>query len=172
MGIFGWLSKESEEDYIDLLAKTENLIKQNDDFYGFILEGERAKLEGATHLSVPNLILGLIYLVGINVSRNPNKAANYFNRSIELGTGFADKYLGALEGQRNNRKKSLEYLEKGVSFGDPDAMLMLGYYYAYEITLEGGQPDNKKARVLYQKAANMGHEGAKQNIAYMDEDGR
>jgi TPR repeat protein len=46
-------------------------------------------------------------------------------------------------------------MEKAVSLGDPEAMVMLGYYYVYEITLEGGQPDYKRARNLFQKAAQM-----------------
>ncbi len=173
MGIFSNLfGGSSEENYVQQLAIIENQIKNNDDFYGHWLESSRAKLIADSGLAIPNVILGLIYMNGIHVAEDYNKAESYFKRSIELGVPFAYKYLWVIEIKRGNKEKGEEYMEKGVSAGDPEAMVMLGFYYVHEITIhEGGQPDYKRARSLFEKAARMGHEGAIQNLKIMDQRG-
>ena len=151
----GGLIKLGDEYYIGELARLESQLLRNDDFYGSWLDDERAILKNDTRFAIPNVILGLIYMVGVHVNVDIDKAESYFHESIKLGSPFAYKYLSVIENGRGNKQKGSEYMEKAVSLGDPEAMVMLGYYYVYEITLEGGQPDYKRARNLFQKAAQM-----------------
>jgi len=163
--------KLGDEYYLEELARIENQLRRNDDFYGAWLDDEREKLIIDTRFAIPNVILGLIYMVGINVSIDIEKAENYFYESIKLGSPFAYKYLSVIENGRGNKERANEYIEKAVSLGDPEAMVMLGFYYVHEIKLEGGQPDYKRARNLFQKAARMGHDAAIQNLSAMNERG-
>ncbi len=167
----GGLIKLGDEYYIEKLARLENQLRHNDDFYGHWLDTERAELLADTRFAIPNVILGLIYMNGIHVDSDIEKAERYFTASIKLGSPFGYKYLGAIESRQGNRAKGNEYIEKAVSLGDPEAMVMLGFYYVHEITLEGGQPDYKRARGLFKKAARMGHAAAIQNIELMNQRG-
>ena len=132
MGFFSNLTGgSSEEEYINKLAIIENQINNNDDFYGCWLEDSRAKLIADDRLSIPNVILGLIYFRGIHVIEDHSKAESYFKRSIELGTPFAYKYLWLIEIQRGNKEKGEIYWGQS-----PNYMMSKIYEEVYGATKE------------------------------------
>lgn len=160
--------KLGDDYYIEDLARIENQLRSNDDFYGDWLDDKRAALVADARFAIPNVILGLIYLRGIHVAADIDKANNYFLESIRLGSPLSYKYLSVIENMQGNKEKAKEYMDKAVSLGDAEAMVMLGFYYLHEITLEGGHSDYTRARDLFQKAAKMGHHAAIQNLDAMN----
>jgi TPR repeat protein len=163
----GILSSKDEY-YIERLATLENQIQRGDDFYGAWLSVERDHLLKDADYAIPNVILGLLFMNGINVEVDLERAQDHFNRSIDLGSNFAYKYLGVLAIRRGHKGVGHMFIEKGAGLGDPEAMMMLGVYYVHEITDDGGEPDYKKARQYFSSAARMGHDRARQNLAAMD----
>lgn len=167
-GTGGGLLATKDDYYIGRLASIENQLKNGDDFYGAWLDNERESLLRDVAHPLPNVILGLIYMVGINTNIDADKAEKFFKKSIELDSPFAHKYLAVLENGRGNRARGTEHMEKAIQLGDSEAMQMLGVYYVHEITLEGKEPDFKRARELFSMAAKLGHDGAKQNLHQMN----
>jgi len=163
----GRLSNKDEH-YLMQLAKIESQLRHKDDFYGSWMDREREELIRDADHALPNVILGLIYLAGIHVNADPDKAKQYFLKSIKLGSPFAYKYLAVIENGSGNSEQGSLYMEKAISLGDPEAMMMLAVYLQYEIVSEGKPPNLKRARELYTMAAKMGHEGAKHNLKLMD----
>lgn len=164
----GGVIKLGDNYYYEDLARIENQLRSNSDFYGDWLDDKRVGLIADARFSIPNVILGLIYLNGIHVAVDIDKAKGYFHEAIRLGSPFSYKYLSVIENIQGNAEKAKEYMDKAVSLGDAEAMVMLGFYYLHEITLEGGQSDYKRARDLFQKAAKMGHHAAIQNLDAMN----
>ncbi len=154
---------------INKLALLESELRNNGDFYGFLLDREREEILSHPESSIANVILGLIYLHGINVSIDIKLSEIFFHKSIRLGCPFAYKYLAVIEiTEKANKEKGLKYMLDGVKTGDEEAMLITGAYYAiteeYLDIRAGESPDMKKAVYYWEMAANLGHSGAEQNL--------
>lgn len=160
----GGLLLNKDDYYSNKLVLLDRLLKENDDFYGSFMEPERISMEADTNHPVANVVLGLIYHVGIHTPADHEKAESYYLKSIVLGCPLAYKYLSALENEKGNGPAARSYIQKGIEYGDSDAMLMLGAYYAHEIELEGGEKDLNEARRLFEMAAKLGNERAKHNL--------
>lgn len=155
---------KKDEFYLAQLAFLEKLLKENDDFYGAFMEHKQLKMDADADHPVANVILGLIHYMGIHTASDHEKAETYYLKSIDLGCPYAYKYLSALENAKGNRSAARSYIQKGIDYGDSDAMLMLGAYYAHEIEFEGGTKDIDEARRLFEMAAKLGNERAKHNL--------
>lgn len=164
----GGILQNKDEYYSKKLLLLEKLLKENDDFYGSFMELERIGMETDADHPLVNVILGLIYHIGIHTSPDYEKAESYYLKSTELGCSLAYKYLAALENDKGNSSAGRLYIQKGIDHGDSDAMLMLGAYYAHEIELEGGVKDLDEARRLFKMAAKLGNERAQHNLNIID----
>ena len=115
---------------------------------------------------------------GIGVSRNLEKAAKWFEKAASQGNveaqfamglmyssdTFYDRYIE--KGANKDNKKAAEWYEKAAVQGHAGAMNNLAILYFYA----KGVPFNKdKAIELWQKAADLGKEVAKENLKQLSE---
>ena len=116
------------------------------------------------------LLVGIMYHMGIAGEEHQSDAAYYFRMAAEQGLASAQTNLGkcylAGDGVPEDDKKAFEWFEKAARQGDAEGQFQLGRCY-----LEGdGVPHNRsEAKRLFQKAAEQGHEDAKKALQYIEQ---
>ena len=117
--------------------------------------------------------IGYRYYYGKGVSRNLDQAAKWFEKAASQGLAEAQFAMGVMydklpfdeylegKGVIRDYKKAAEWYEKAVAQGHAGAMNNLAnlYYHA-----DGVHLDRDKAKSLWQKAADLGDEKAKDNL--------
>ena len=116
------------------------------------------------------LLVGIMYHMGIAGEEHQSDAAYYFRMAAEQGLASAQTNLGkcylAGDGVPEDDKKAFEWFEKAAKQGDAEGQFQLGRCY-----LEGdGVPQNRsEAKRLFQKAVEQGHEDAKKALQYIEQ---
>lgn len=79
--------------------------------------------------------LGIMYLRGWYVERDPLQALQYFKRALERGVGAAANAIGVLayngEAMPADNVAAARWFEKGANMSDPDSIYNLGSLYLY-----------------------------------------
>ena len=106
-------------------------------------------------------LLGVCYIRGNNVKRNPNEAVKWFYKSAEQGYIKAQHYLNycyhyiyGLVLRYHETLKDIKELKQEAEEGDADAQCFLGlhYYFGYKV-----ERKEKEAIKWFQKAAEQGN---------------
>jgi len=98
--------------------------------------------------------LGLLYLNGQGVARNPQQAAFWFTRSADQGfapaaANLADMYLRG-RGVPGDRRKAAEYMRIAAEGGLPESQHNMGIFYEHGV---GVAKDEDTAVFWYRRAA-------------------
>lgn len=118
-------------------------------------------------------LLGLSYMNGYGVKKNPLKAVIHFTRAAKLGHSGAQTNLGLSyiygEGVEKNLEKAMKYLTKAADNSNPEAQYNLGYLYSQHPEF----PNNLEQFAHYTKlAANQGLPGGQYNLGVCYEHGQ
>lgn len=103
--------------------------------------------------------LGLLYMNGIGVEKDPVKGFDLLDKASEHGMQAATVMLEQMK---------TEDIIPSAELGNPSAQLLLGTRYMNGI---GVERNFKKAAELYEKAAEAGYAGAQFNIGLLYEQG-
>lgn len=110
--------------------------------------------------------LGFIHREGLGVTKDINKALNYFVSAASRGNRFAEYNLGYLYsrgmGLEQDKEKALQYYIKAAEKGDPFAQNNLGAIYANKAT---SHYDFKKAVAWFSLSATQGYTHAQIALA-------
>ena len=113
--------------------------------------------------------LGLNYIYGTDVPKDPATAASWFRKSADQGYLPARRELGILlasgEAGEVNMDKAIEYLSEAADQLDPSALYHLGLMYEVGI---GVPKDLQKAVRCLAYAAEMGFPGADTDAERVD----
>lgn len=115
--------------------------------------------------------LGQMYQHGKGVTKNPQKAIEYYKMSAEQGntTAFVDVGLiYATNENIQNFQLAKEYFEKAVEYDDPTGLFLAAGMYQNGIA---GPQDYKKAVSYYERAGALGKLKAFQALGEMYRDG-
>jgi TPR repeat protein len=127
-------------------------------FYGITFEQSYTSAEEffsrARHLGhvKATLYLAKMYILGIGVEVNTNKALALIDKVVESGDSRAYELLGILlscDNGKQHKKKALQLLENASSLGESEASRVLGYLYRYGKTVG---KNIKKAISYYEKS--------------------
>jgi len=111
---------EIDRIYVEKLSIIELELRDRGDFYGMFFDEERSDLLNYTESSIPNVVLGLIYFIGINVKKDNTKAEGYFLTSIQIGAPYGYKYLAIIELEKGNKGKAQKYLNQAIKSGETE----------------------------------------------------
>lgn len=85
--------------------------------------------------------LGIMYLRGLYVTRDPLQALQYFKRALERGVGAAANAIGVLaahgEAMPTDYTAAARWFEKGANMSDPDSIYNLGSLYIHGVCAAG-----------------------------------
>ena len=113
--------------------------------------------------------LGLNYIYGTNVPKDPKTAAEWFSKSADQGYLPARRELGILlasgEAGEQDFDRAIQYLSEAADQLDPSALYHLGIMYEHGI---GIQKDLQKAVRMLAYAAEMGYPGADTDAERVD----
>ena len=113
--------------------------------------------------------LGLNYIYGTDVPKDPAKAAEWFSKANDQDYLPARRELGILlasgEGVEQDFDKAVQYLSDAADQLDPSALYHLGIMYEHGIGLE---KDLQKAVRMLAYAAEMGYPGADADAERVD----
>lgn len=158
---------ENKESPFAQFFKLEKLLLSRDDFYGVFGDDERNSIEKnckSFDNSIYCFTLALIYMYGINCSKNIAKAEQLLLNFKDADNPVSRKaymYLFIIEEDRRNLKKGIKYLEQGSALGDAGASAELGTFYAEGV---GVKQNPEKALALWSYASNQGIKGMAENI--------
>ncbi|WP_417841608.1 tetratricopeptide repeat protein [Terasakiella sp.] len=116
------------------------------------------------HLSLFNL--GVMYLYGEHIPKDPGKALALFNRGYELGSPFCSEALARIYiygegGIPKDIEKAKSYLKFSVERGMPISLYLFAQMYLHGV----GYPQNEyRAALLFAESANAGLQKAKDEI--------
>ncbi|MBU5227118.1 sel1 repeat family protein [Clostridium senegalense] len=118
--------------------------------------------------------MGQLYANGLGVSKDYEKAVEYFHKAAELGYEDAYDMLGSiywvgLDNIDRDYKKSRYWYEKAAALGNPKAKLNLGVMYSKGLSVK---KDYEKAFNFYLSAAKDGKMEAQFNVACNFQDGK
>jgi TPR repeat protein len=79
--------------------------------------------------------LGIMYLKGWYVARDPRQALHYFKRALERGVGAAANAIGVLaahgEALPGDFTAAARWFEKGANMSDTDSIFNMGTLYLH-----------------------------------------
>ena len=114
-------------------TQTEQVVVANQ----FLSEIQQQAQDGDTNAERK---LGLIYLTGKHLEKNPEKAVNWLEKAAAKNDIEALKLLGKIYaeglGAGVNLKKSVEYFERAASQGDAIAAAFVGQAYEKGLGVE------------------------------------
>ena len=114
------------------------------------------------------LALGVLYLKGIGVEQNADKAVEYLTRAAGKDAPRAHYNLALMyargDGVAQNADLAQHYYTLAAKAGHVQAQYNLGYFYSY-----GGEttPNGKLAAEWYERAARQGYAPAQYNLAFL-----
>ena len=101
--------------------------------------------------------LGVAFVKGRGVIRNPQKAFELFMRAAVAGNAFAMQNVGSIYADgvvvKRDRSKALEWYEKSIEAGNASALGAAGVQYFNGVD---GAPNYKLAAEYFQQAADLG----------------
>jgi hypothetical protein len=113
--------------------------------------------------------LGLNYIYGTDVPKDPAKAAEWFSKAADQGYLPARRELGILlasgEGVDVDMERAIQYLSEAADQLDPSALYHLGLMYEIGI---GVPKDLQKCVRMLAYAAEMGYPGADTDAERVD----
>ena len=125
----------------------------------------RKKAEAGDALAQLNL--GAAYDNGMGVSRDVDKAIEWYKKSADQGLAEAQFNLAhILVAEDISAVGAAEYMLKAAEQGMADAQYLMGVTYAEGI---GVEPDEEKARVWLKRAIAQGQKDAAKFLKKMDE---
>lgn len=164
-----FVNTEEELDLLFEKPKVASTFFEAKEFYD--LE-EDAKAEplflqaAAQGVSAAMLYLGVMYSDSSGALRDDKKAAEWLLKSAEDGNAQAMTLLGTMyfygQGVARDLQQSLNWFTKAAETGDVEAMYHLGGIYDYGRGVD--HEDDAKAAEWYRKAADLGHEAARQRL--------
>jgi TPR repeat protein len=116
--------------------------------------------------------LGLDYLSGSGVARDPVEAAHWLRQAADQGSSTARYNLGVIYQNGTGIERDYgqaAYWYRQAAADNPQAMVALGYLYSMGL---GVTRDDAEARRYYTQAAERGNSLGAVNIAVMDANGR
>ncbi len=112
--------------------------------------------------------LGVKYMTGDGVKRDPKRAIELYTKAAERGLALSQSNLAFVywEGEHVSRdaKKAVEWAEKAADGGNGLAMWLLGSAYSEG---DGVAKDTTKAIAWYTKAAETGDEASMNNLGVL-----
>ncbi|KAI9325696.1 hypothetical protein DFJ73DRAFT_868777 [Zopfochytrium polystomum] len=127
--------------------------------------------EGGNSVSQKNL--GLLYLNGRGVPKDPSMAAHWFRKAAEQGNAAAQNNLGLMyrngNGVLKNLAETLHWFQEAANQGDPDGLHNLGILYSDG---EGVAQDLAQAAAWFRKAAQKGHAQSQANLGILHKHGQ
>ena len=108
------------------------------------------------------VFVGWMYHEGRGIKKDLDQAHQWYDKAADAGSPIGQFYLGMLYWIEKKYQKALEWLEKSASQGYSPAIYRLGTFYDLG---EGGNLNKDKAYRCFERAARMGHLGAKKEIA-------
>jgi len=118
-------------------------------------------------------LLGMMYELGLGVSKNAEKSVAYYRQAAEKGYSYAQYNLAVSYdsgvGIPINYREAVKWYTRAAEQGASFAQYNLGVMYEQG---RGTTRDFKKAAYWYQKAANQGHKQAQNNLAWLYEKGQ
>ena len=120
-------------------------------------------------------MLGVMYIQGIGVEKDPMLALQWLIRSFELGKHYAARpigdfyFQGAFDGGRQNFDKAVEWYMKGMECGVLSCTEALGDYYFHGF---GGEVDIALGCDFYRMAAKGGSADAAFALGSADIEGK
>ncbi|KAI9325701.1 hypothetical protein DFJ73DRAFT_198142 [Zopfochytrium polystomum] len=127
--------------------------------------------DGGDPVSQKNL--GLLYLNGRGVPKDPSMAAPWFRKAAEQGNAAAQNNLGLMyrngNGVPKNLTETLRWFREAANQGDPDGLHNLGILYSDG---EGVAQDLAEAAVWFRKAAEKGHAQSQANLGMLYKHGQ
>ena len=110
--------------------------------------------------------LGWIYQLGFPVSKDINKAVEFYKKAAAQGNAKAQRQLGACydsgDGVQKDHQQAIYLYKLAAEQGDADAQFFLGLEYEL-----GTMPDRRKAVEYYKKAAEQGLPDARECLRRM-----
>ncbi len=100
-----------------------------------------------------NLLLGQIWMKGLDVPADPDKALEYFKMADATGDMKAGRYIGLIAQQKGDASTAAQWFRRSAELGDITSQYYLGH--AYE-TGAGAPQDYVAAMAWYQKSASRG----------------
>lgn len=117
--------------------------------------------------------LARCYQYGIGTPIDTIKAETWYRHALETGSGRTKRralyYLGRLYLNQKNYAKAREMFAAGVELNDPPALYNLGRIYWRGL---GIKAKPSEARVLFERASELGHLLARRNLAVLLMSGR
>lgn len=118
-------------------------------------------------------LLGMMYELGLGVSKNAEKSVTYYRQAAEKGYSYAQYNLAVSYdsgvGIPINYREAVKWYTRAAEQGASFAQYNLGVMYEQG---RGTTRDYKKAAYWYEKAANQGHKQAQNNLAWLYEKGQ
>ncbi|WP_319498762.1 tetratricopeptide repeat protein [uncultured Cohaesibacter sp.] len=99
------------------------------------------------------LYLGKIWMEGLGVTKNLDKALSYFQQANEAGDMKAGRYVGLIMAEQGNDAAAAEWFKKAAEAGDITSQYYLGRAYQ---TGKGVEQDFAAALLWYEKSASRG----------------
>lgn len=114
-------------------------------------------------------ILGRLYVAGIGVEQDQNKALHYYQKADQLGSKYGTDGIGNVCESFRKYDHAVKFYKKASKLGNCNSMFHLAILY-----FDGkGTPQNfKKAFSWCLKAATLGHLKAMNYVGYMYQNGR
>ena len=112
--------------------------------------------------------LHFMYEHGDGVEQNYRESFFCLRKAAERGHTAAQVMLGNKYADENNMSEAARWYSDAVKQGDADAMYLLGHLYG---SGEGVKQDLETATMLWVKAAQKGHEGARESLAKFEKMG-
>lgn len=118
-------------------------------------------------------LLGMMYELGLGVSKDPERSVNYYRQAADKGYSYAQYNLAVSYdtgiGVSLNFREAVKWYKRAAEQGASIAQYNLGVMYEEG---RGIQKNNKEAAYWYHKAATQGHGQAQNNLAWLYEKGQ
>lgn len=115
-----------------------------------------------TRLDESRYYIGLCYRNGYGVPKNEWEAIKYFDYNIDPRALTAEAMHHLFYSPYRNEAKGMSLLKLAVAYGEPGAILQMGY--DYENGQHGLPRDREKAFELYKQSADLGCIGAQRKL--------
>lgn len=161
-----YLEKSAELNNADAAWLSYQLYQENSSLDALSTEALSAlKRAAALEHSLALHQLGLYYLNAENTEQNLDQAMHYLQKAAQHGNAQAMTDLGAIYEKKHVDEsefaQAIEYYQRAAALFNADALNHLGRLY---IKGEGVTRDLQHAQHLLEKAAVMGHVGAKEQL--------
>lgn len=149
------LEEKNEAKAIELFEKTVLLVERDSDLINNkshdLITTEINKLKISCK-DQSNIFIGKMYLDGIGVDKDLNKAKQHLTQLAEAGNAEAQYLMGQIYFNHKKYQTAAYWLNKAIAANNPSAYTTLGYMYHYGY---GVDQDSNKAHDYYESAINL-----------------